>query len=154
MGIGKSVFGNLARSAAIGVASGYLSQTGAATVLGVTPVGQLPGILQSPWVKRLSQASAAGEMIANAHLAFLPKRTDVQPLLGRIAFGAGSAGLLAMTEQRGLVGPVIAGGVSAAVASYVATESRARLARYVPDPLVGWAENALALSLALAATRR
>ncbi len=153
MGIGKSAIGTLVRSAAIGVASGYLSQTGAAAVLVNTPSNTLPKPLRSPWVRRLSLASAGGEMIANAHLSFLPRRTAPQPLGGRIAFAAGSAALLASTQGRGLVLPIIAGGVSAAVASKLASDSRAALSRYVPDPLVGWSENALAIALAVAASR-
>ncbi len=154
MGIGKSAVANLASSAVIGVASGYLSQTGAATVLTVTPPQQLPARLRSPWLKRLALASAAGEMLANAHLTFLPKRTSPQALGGRIAFGAGSAALLAMSRGQSVVAPIVIGGVAAAVAAKIATDSRAVIARHLPDPLVGWAENAFAVGMAVAATRK
>jgi len=154
MGLGKSAFGSLACSVLLGTASGYLSQTGAATVLSVSPNRDLPNALRSPWVKRLSLASAGGEMVANAFITFLPSRKSAGPLVGRIAFGAGSAGLFASTRGRGVVLPMVAGGVSAAAASKAASDSRAVFARYVPDPLVGWAENAVAVGLAVAATKK
>lgn len=154
MGIGRSAIGNLLRSAAIGVASGYLSQTGAATVLTVTPPRELPERLRSPWVKRLALASAGGEMLANAHLSLLPSRKTPGPLAGRIAFGAGSAALLATSRGQRLLVPTVVGGFYGFIATNVATDSRAALARHVPDPLVGWSENALALGLSLFATRR
>ncbi len=154
MGIGKSATGYLIRSALIGMASGYLSQTSAATVLFVTPSWQLPKNLRAPWVQRVALVSAAGEMIANAHLSFLPSRKAPGPLFGRILFGVGSAALLAYGRGNGVVVPVIAGGVSAVVAANVASDSRAVLARHVPDALIGWAENAMAVGLSVAATRR
>lgn len=154
MRIGKSVIGNLVRSAAIGVATGYLSQTGAATVLTITPPQQLPARLRSPWVRRLALASAAGEMAANAHFSFLPSRKTPGPLAGRLAFGAGSAALLAMSRGRQPLAPLAIGAAYAALGASFASDSRAVFARYVPDPLVGWAENSLALGLSLIATRR
>jgi len=92
-------------------------------------------------------------MIANAHFSFLPSRKSPGPLFGRIMFGAGSAALLAHNRSNSLVVPAIAGGGSAAMAANVASDSRAVLTRHVPDPLVGCAENALAIGLSLAATR-
>ena len=154
MGIGRSAIKTLATSVLLGTASGYLSQAGAATVLTLTPTRELPHRLRSPWVQRLSLVSAGGEMVANAHFSFLPRRTTLQPLSDRIVFGAGSAALLAMTQGQKAVLPAVIGGVSAAIASKAATDSRAVIARYVPDPLVGWAENAVAVGLAVAATRK
>lgn len=154
MRFGKFVAKDLVGSVLLGTASGYLSQTGAVTVLSRTPGKDLPDILDSPWVRRLALASAAGEMLANAHISFLPSRKSPGPLFGRIMFGAGSAALLAYSRKGGIVGSVIAGGVSAAATSIGASDSRAVIARHVPDPLVGWAENALAVGLSVLATRR
>jgi hypothetical protein len=154
MGIGTSAIGNIVRSAAIGIASGYLSQTGVATVLTATPSRQLPDQLRSPWVKRAALASAGGEMIANAHFTFLPSRKTPGPLAGRIAFGAGSAALMAMSRDTRPLLPAMVGGFYAFIAANVASDSRAALARHVPDPLIGWAENALAFGLSRFATRK
>ncbi|MBA2468563.1 MAG: hypothetical protein H0V37_04090 [Chloroflexia bacterium] len=153
MAIGKSAIGNLVRSAGIGVASGYLSQSGTAIVLAVTPPQQLPARLRSPWVRRLALASVAGEMVANAHFSFLPSRKVPALLAGRIAFGAANAALLAVSRDRQPWVPAAIGGVYAALGASFASDSRAVLARHVPDPLVGWAENGLAVGLAAIATR-
>lgn len=154
MGRGGSTVRHLASSALIGTATGYLSQVGLATLVTVTPERQLPAFARSPWIRRLSFASATGEMFANAFISSLPSRTDPQALGGRIAFGAGSAALLALTRRRNIVVPLIVGGTSAAIAAKVAHDQRAALSRHVPDPLVGLAENAVAVGLAVAATRQ
>jgi len=123
-------------------------------VLSLTPAHQLPAHLQAPWIRNVVLASAGGEMVANAHFTFLPSRKSPGPLFGRIMFGAGSAALLAYSRRSGPIVAGIIGGVSAALATNVASDSRAVLARHVPDALVGWAENALAVGLAVAATRQ
>lgn len=93
-------------------------------------------------------------MVANAYLSFLPSRKTPGPLVGRIAFGAGSAALLATSRGQRAVVPALLGGSYAALAASFASDSRAMLARHVPDPLVGWGENVLAVGLSVLATRR
>lgn len=154
MGLSGSAVGTVVRSAALGVASGYLSQTGMATVLAVTPNRKLPKALRSPWVRRFSLANAGGEWLFNAHVTFLPSRKTPGPLAGRIAFGAGSAALLARSRGQRLLLPTVVGGFYAFIAANVASDSRAALARRIPDPLIGWTENLLAVALSRAATRR
>jgi len=154
MGIQRATLRNLSGSALIGVASGYLSMTGVATLLTVTPQKRLPGFLRSPWVSRGAQAIAGGEWFGNAFLTSVPSRTSPPLLAGRIAFGAASAALLARSRGRSIGLPVVIGGAGGALGSKVSHDSRAVLARHVPDPLVGWAENALAAGLSVAATRK
>jgi len=151
---GRYVFKSLAGSLLMGTASGYLSQTGVATLLNLTPQRQLPGFLQWPWARRLSLASSGGEMFANAFISTLPSRIDPQALSGRIAFGAVGAAVLAHSRGRSVFVPAIVGGTSAAIAAKAAHDVRAALSRHVPDPLVGLAENAVAVGLAVAATRQ
>lgn len=138
----------------IGLASGYLSQVGLATLVTVTPDRQLPAFARSPWIRRGALALAGGEMVGNAHLTSAPSRTSPPLLVSRTAIGAASAALLARPHGQSIGLPIVIGGAAGAIGSKVSYESRAVLARYVPDPLVGWAENALALGLAIAATRQ
>ena len=138
----------------IGVATGYLSQTGLATLVNVLPERALPKFARSPWVRRAALALAGGEMIGNVYLTAAPSRSSPPLLLGRTVFGAAGAALLARSHGASLAAPILVGAAGGAIGSKVSAESRAVLARHVPDQLVAWAENALALGLSVAATRR
>lgn len=153
MGYGTSTFKTLGGSAMIGVATGYLSQTGLATLVNVLPVRQLPKFARSPWVRRGALALAGGEMVGNVYLTSAPSRSSPLLLLGRTAFAAAGAALLARSHGNSLAFPILVGAAGGALGSKVSVDSRAVLARHVPDQLVAWGENALALGLAVAATR-
>lgn len=154
MGNGRSTFTTLAGSAMIGVATGYLSQVGMATLVTVIPDRQLPAFARSPWVRRGALALAGGEMVGNAYLTSAPSRSSPPLLVSRSAIGAASAALLARSHGQSLVVPSLIGAAGGAIGSKVSADSRAVFARYVPDPLVAWAENVLATVLAVAAARR
>lgn len=154
MGIGKSTLKTLGGSAMIGLATGYLSQTGLATLVNVLPEHQLPKFARSPWVRRGALALAGGEMVGNVYLTSAPSRSSPPLLLSRTAIGAASAALLARSHGNSIALPIVIGAAGGASGSKVSADSRAVLARHVPDQLVAWAENALALGLAVAATRQ
>jgi hypothetical protein len=141
------------RSILIGAATGILSQTGIAAIVLNTPPERLPGILRSPFAKPLTALFAGGEIIANAAVSSLPPRTTPGPLLGRIAMGAGNAALLARANAQPLATSAIAGGAAAGVAATLATTSRSRITRVVPDILVAITETVVSVALAVRATR-
>ncbi len=93
-------------------------------------------------------AAAAGELVTDK-LPQTPARVEPGPLAVRVATGALAGGRLA--------GPAggAAGALAAAVASVAAYRARRAIGRRlpVPDPLVGAAEDALAVFLAALATR-
>jgi uncharacterized membrane protein len=91
-------------------------------------------------------ATAAGELAADKHPA-IPDRVGPPALAGRVTSGAVSGGTVA-----GVPGAALAAGIALAAAA-ASFRVRAELATKVPDPLLGAAEDALALSLAWLATR-
>lgn len=154
MDFGTSTWKTLGGSAMIGVATGYLSQTGLATLVNVLPERTLPTFARSPWVRRGALALAGGEMIGNVYFTSAPSRSSPPLLMGRTVLGAAGATLLARSHGNSLALPILVGAAGGALGSKVSADSRAVLARHVPDQLVAWAENALALGLAVVATRR
>ena len=143
----------LAASAAIGAATGILSSTGPAIVLASTPAERLPEWLRSPWVRRAALAGMVGEWAVNAVATSIPPRTDPGPLGGRIVTGASTAALLAHANRQPKATAAVVGGVAAGIGATVATKSRARLSKVVPDLAIAIAETVVAVVLARQSTR-
>ena len=144
---------HLAASATLGAATGILSATGPAIVLASTPPERLPGWLRSPWVRQAALAGMIGEWAVNAFATSIPPRTDPGPLGGRIVTGAASAALLAQANRQPKAPAAVVGGVAAAAGATIATRSRARLAKIIPDLAIAIAETVIAVVLARQSTR-
>ena len=91
-------------------------------------------------------AAAAGELAADKYPA-IPDRIDPPGLAGRLTSAAVSGRTVA-----GAPGAALAAGIALAAAA-ASWRVRGELAEQVPDPLLGAAEDALAISLAWVATR-
>ncbi len=93
-------------------------------------------------------AAVAGELTIDK-LPMTPSRTSPPGLAGRLASGAACGGLTA-----GVAGAVV-GSAAAAAAAFAGERTRAAIGQWtgLPDPLVAVAEDALAIGVALAATR-
>lgn len=153
MGIERATFRNIMASALLGTASGILSQIGMMIVLVGTPSRQLPGFARSRWMRQGVVASAAGETLANTFVTSLPRRSSPAPLAGRIAFGAGSAALLASSRGRNVALAGAVGGGGAAISATAVTETRAALGERWPTAAPAIAEHLVALGLSVVATR-
>ena len=131
----------LGGAALIGVACGMRSAIGPAALAWR---GQLGGTR----TKRLLTAAAAGEVVADK-TPVVPPRTSAPALGGRVLSSAMCGWRLA-----GRWGAV-SGGLGALAGTFGAYRARAALgeATEVPDPLLGVAEDALAVALAALATR-
>ncbi len=130
------------RAAALGAVSGLRTFTAPAVLA-------LRGRFGAGRVARLLPALAVGELLGDKHPA-IPPRSDPPSLVGRIISGAASG--FAVAGPRG-------GGVGAAVAAaatYPSERLRSRLGERtgLPDPAYGLAEDAVAVAVAVWATRR
>jgi uncharacterized membrane protein len=139
--------------ALLGLASGILSWSGFSTLVALRSPKALPKWARSRWTKRVTIPGAAGEVLANAFVSSLPPRTAPPALFGRVVMGAAS-GALASYGTGSVKTGAIAGGLSAPVGAWVATNGRARLAKSVPDILVAVAETVVAFGLSSAGARR
>jgi uncharacterized membrane protein/glutaredoxin len=129
-------------AALLGAASGLRS----ATPFGVLA---LRGRLGDGRLRTAALAAAAGELVADK-LPVTPSRTSPPALGGRLVSGAAAGGLL------GGAGAAAIGAGCAGLAAFAGERTRAALGRRsgVTDPLVALVEDALAVGLAVAATRR
>jgi uncharacterized membrane protein len=107
--------------------------------------GQLGGRRTS----KIIMLTAAGELVGDK-LSVTPPRTDPLPLAGRIGSGA-----VCGRHAAGTTGATV-GAVSAGLATLAAYRGRTALGERtgLPDPVLGLAEDVLALALSVAATRR
>ena len=102
--------------------------------------GRLPG-------RYVLLTAAAGELAADKHPA-TPDRVGPPALAGRVTSAAVSG-----REVAGVPGAALAAGIAVAAAA-AAFKLRADLSERVPDVVLGAAEDAIALSLVTAATRK
>lgn len=130
------------RAALLGTAAGLRS----ATPFGVLA---LRGRLGGGGLRTAALTAAAGELVADK-LPVTPSRTSPPALGGRLASGAAAGGLLG-----GAAGAAL-GGACAVFGAVAGERTRATLGMRtgLPDPLVAVVEDALAVGLAVAATRR
>jgi uncharacterized membrane protein len=128
-------------AALIGVVCGMRSAMGPAALVWRVHVG-------GTRTRRLLTAAALGEVVADK-TPLVPPRTSAPALGGRVLSGA-----LCGRQLAGTWG-AMAGGLSALAATFGAYRARAALgeATKVPDPLLGVAEDALAVAVAAVATR-
>jgi uncharacterized membrane protein len=129
----------LGPAAILGAVSGVRTFTAPAALalrgrLGRGPIGRAVPLL------------AVGELIADK-LPFIPPRSDPPSLLGRVASGTAVGALVAGPRGAG------AGAAGAAATTYASERLRGALGERLPlsDPLLGLAEDALAVAVATAA---
>ena len=142
----------------LGVVAGMRSMTAPAALAHVlagrtvAPRDQPARFLSSERVAWLAALAAAGEFVGDK-LPMTPDRTDALPLSGRLGSGAlVGAAVAAATRENVVVGALV-GVAGAAVGSFGFVRIRKALpgALGLPDWPVALAEDALAVSLGLAA---
>jgi uncharacterized membrane protein len=133
--------GRLGGAALIGFVCGMRSAMGPAVL---ARRGRLGGTT----VSRVLLVAAAGEVVADK-TPVVPPRTSAPALGARVLSGAVCGRVLAGTPG------VVTGALGALAGTFGAYRARAALgeATGAPDPLLGAAEDALALTLAALATR-
>lgn len=102
-------------------------------------------------IRRVAPLLAAGGELLGDKLPATPSRTSPPPLIARFASGAGAGALVGRTAAGAALGAVAAG-----AAAFAGERARAAIGRRggLPDPAVALVEDALAIGLALLATRR
>jgi uncharacterized membrane protein len=133
--------GRLGCAALIGVACGMRSAMGPAVLAG-------RGRLGGTNIRRLLLAAATGEVVADK-TPVIPPRTSAPSLGARILSGAVCGRVLAGTSG------MVPGALGALAGTFGAYRARAALGEAIgaPDPVIGVAEDALALTVAALATR-
>lgn len=101
--------------------------------------------LGSTSVRRAVTIAAAGEMIADK-LPGIPSRTAKALIAGRIISGAACGAAIARIDRRSAVGGAVLGAIAAFGAAHLTFRIRRQLARCVPDPIVGLAEDVLVIA--------
>jgi len=135
------------RSVLLGACSGLRSQLGVAAVL-VGPESQrIPSLLRTRGAKALAASLAVGELVMDK-LPAAPNRTEPASVVLRMAAGAGSAGLLARSEQEPPGPAATIGALSALATTFGGFVLRRRWSARYPAVLVALAEDAVAAGLA------
>jgi uncharacterized membrane protein len=149
---------SLARALQLGISTGIRSMTPIAAVSLAASQGELDlpemkifSTFARSEVAKALLGCAAGEILLDK-VAKLPKRTALPILLWRMAMGAAAAGIAAAGEGESVPLGTGLGAMGAAWSSLGATSARQILGQHgIPDPLVGIAEDAMAMTLTLAA---
>ena len=135
------------RSALLGACSGLRSQLGVAAVI-VGPESQrIPSVLRTRAAKGLAGTFAAGELVGDK-LPITPNRTDPPSLALRMAAGAGSAGLLARSEQEPPGPSAVVGALAALAATFLGFWVRRSLSARHRPVAVAVAEDLVAVGMA------
>lgn len=145
-------------AALLGVVAGMRSQLPLA-LLARTKPGACGGEamamrwLHEPTTRWLTALAALGELIGDK-LPTAPSRLDPGPLAGRVLFGGLAGGTVAREAGRSTVAGALLGAAGAGVGAFTGYHLRAALASStpIPDPLLGVAEDGVALALGLRAT--
>ncbi len=141
------------RSALLGACSGLRSQLGVAAVV-VGPESQrIPSVLRTRGAKILSAVMALGELVVDK-LPGTPDRTGLPSVVVRMAAGAGSAGLLARSEQEPPGPAATIGAVAALASTFGGFVVRRRLSARWPPLAVALGEDTVAATLATLAVTR
>jgi uncharacterized membrane protein len=123
----------------------------AAGLRSATPFGALAlrGRLGGGRARTAALLAAGGELVADK-LPMTPSRTSPPAFAGRLASGAAAGRLVGGTAAGAAVGSA-----TAAAGAFAGERMRAAIGHRTgwPDPLVALAEDALAVGLALVATR-
>jgi hypothetical protein len=104
-------------------------------------------------LRHITDSVTIGEWVVNAFATSIPPRTDPGPLSGRFVMGAASAALLAHANRQSKATAAVVGGFAAAAGATIATTSRARLGKVIPDLAIAIAEPVIAVVLARQSTR-
>jgi uncharacterized membrane protein len=138
---------SMLRSVLLGASSGLRSQMGLAAVV-VGPEGyRVPSVLRTRTAKVVVALLAGGELLGDKS-SKSPNRTDPPSLLFRLALGAGSAGLLARSEQEPLGPAASVGALAAVAATFAGFTARRGLSASHPPLAVAIGEDALSVCLA------
>jgi uncharacterized membrane protein len=140
----------LARPALLGAATGLRSQLGMAAVLLAAGEGgrdRLPKRLQQPSAVRSTLLAAVGELIADK-TARAGSRLAPGALATRLVLAGLAAAALAKVEGREVTVDVAIAVAAAAVAANIGHDLRAVIARKLPDRVVAFGEDAVAIALA------
>lgn len=140
----------------LGTATGLRSITAPAAVAWAAHLGVLDlvgtglAFLTRGWVVALLTVMAVGELVADK-LPFVPNRTDVGPLLGRLVAG-GVAGLAVGLSHGQPTASLLAGCLGALAGAFGGFRLRARMARaFGRDLPAALVEDAVAVALVAAA---
>ena len=149
------------RAAALGVVAGMRSQLPLALLAlavqrrrSAMRSSSSVDFLHVPVVRAALGIAAIGELIVDK-LPFVPNRNEPGPLAGRIAFGGIAGAVFALETGAAIPGRALVGATAAGLGTLGAYHLRATVDRVtgLPDPLVGAAEDLLALALGLWAVR-
>ena len=145
----------------LGVVAGMRSQVPGAILAWRRSRGELPhdvagpgGLLRRRTTLPLTLLAAVGEMVGDK-LPTTPGRLEDGPFLGRVTLGAGAGSGVAAAFGRSRIAGALLGAAGAGAGSVAAYRLRVAAARQtdVPDTAWGLLEDALAVALALLATR-
>lgn len=145
----------------LGVSTGMRSFTPLAVAAWFAKEGKLP--VQGTWAAWLAHPAAVGLLTAGAvgeyvgdKLPSSPDRTDLLPLIGRVAFGGLLGAILATAFKRPIAGGIAMGAVGAAAGTYGGYYLRKGLTKGTgwPDLPVALAGDVAAVGLAVGALRR
>ena len=112
-------------------------------------------LLKTPAASTALKAAAAGELLADK-MPFTPARITPPPLLWRVMWGALLGAALTMDKRRPNPLPAaLIGGVAALLTTYLAYFVRKQAGQRlrIPDPMLGAAEDALAVALSASISR-
>jgi hypothetical protein len=136
----------LGRAAALGAATGMRSTVALAALILRRSEG-LPAVLRHPAARPAAAVADAGELVADK-LPTTPSRLEPPGLAGRVVSASLAAAVLARSGHRRPIPAMAVASAAALAAAKVCHDARAALARHLPDPVVGVAEDALAIGLA------
>lgn len=147
------------RAALLGFVAGMRSQLPLALLARSAPgaCGGAAGLvvrqLHTPVARWLTALAALGELIGDK-LPMTPSRLDPGPLAGRFLFGGVAGGILARKAGCSTAAGALLGAAGAGIGAFTGYHLRAALATSspAPDPLLGAAEDGIALALGLRAT--
>lgn len=138
------------RSAVLGTATGLRSQMGAAAVILGPESHRVPSVLRTRAFKTVTAVLAGGELLYDK-LPQAANRTQGSGLAARVALGAGSAGLLARSEQEPPGPAALVGAGTAVGGAFAGMVARRWLSKKFPPLAVALGEDAVAVGLAAAA---
>ena len=150
----------LGRAAALGVAAGMRTLAAPAALSRrlahdpVVPANRIELLLAHPAAPGVLGIASAAEHVADK-LPFIPPRTELGPLTGRMAAGALCGFVLARRAGESVVAGAVVGAFAAAAATFAAYELRHALTADagLPDLPVALAEDLGAVALAELALR-
>jgi uncharacterized membrane protein len=111
-------------------------------------------LLRSPWTQRVTSIAAIAELIGDK-LPTTPSRLDPGPLAGRFLFGALAGAAVMANSRRSPLSGALLGAAAACLGALCGYYLRRRLGQLtsIPDPLLGLAEDGVAVTLGIAALR-